>query len=173
MRLLILFALIIVSLTCLAQEKFLLKSGTKATYTIQIPESFKTYTTTIGANIDLIFGDITGASIITVVRNISSDYTGDLLDEMASATIEELKNELEANGVENVNILKKGLTNINGRKTFYQYYTANANGESQYYHSIVQVIKNKLIALTQSCVNSKKSNYMPYFFRTLNSLKLR
>jgi hypothetical protein len=171
MKSFILFLVLLLSLAqSFAQAEFTTKSGKKASYTIEIPDNFIAKEA-IGANIDLKFSDENGASIITVVKKLPSGITDGQIIEMSYPSDAAVKNQLEASGFEGVNIIKRGMTIVNGINTYYQYYTANINGTILYYHSLNQFKNEKQIVLTITCEYSKKFSYMPYIFRVVNSLK--
>lgn len=141
-------------------------NGIKASYTIEIPSNYKKYEN-IGANIDLKFANIEGASIVTCVKQLPSGTKDSQIKDMAIPSDAWVIDNAKANGMENFMLIKRGLITINGRLSYYLYYTF----DDLYFHSITQIRNGKSINLTYTCDYSKKANYMPYIFRIVNSLK--
>jgi hypothetical protein len=149
-----------------AQVSFKTVYGKKAKYSLSIPSNY-VIKSAIGANVDIKYADKYGASIITVVRNMSAGVLDSDIDQLNEASDWEVKSSLESTGLQNVTIINKGYIYINGRKSFFVYY----KDYNLYYHTITQFRKGKLINLTYACKNSRRDSYMPYIFRVVNSLK--
>ena len=169
MKLLAILIAILFQNICTAQSTFVVKTGKKANYTLEIPKEF-TAMEAIGANVDLKFVDKNGASINTVVKKLPAGVKESQIIEMSYPSDATVKEQLEAQGLEEVKIIKRGMTLINGVNTYYQYYTTNVDGTTLYYHSINQFRKGNMIVLTFACQYSEKHNYMAYINRTINSL---
>lgn len=169
MKSIIAIIFLLFSYSSIGQVEFITKSGNKAKYRIEVPVSFKERAT-VGANIDLKFADANGASIITVVRKLPNGVGDKRIVEMSYPTNEAIMNQLEAGGLENVSIIKRGMTTINGVTTYFQYYTSNVNGVILYYHSLNQFYNGNMIVLTITCEYSNKFSYLPYINRITNSL---
>lgn len=147
------------------QKIFQTVKGNKANYTLTIPPGYSVKEK-IGANIDLKYVNSEGASIITTVKKIPSGVNFKI-DDMDDANDEQIINQFEANGMENVTLIKRGLNTINNVKSYFMYYTDG----TLYYHTINQFKNGKIINLTFTCEYANKSTYMPYIFRVVNSLK--
>jgi len=104
---------------------------------------------------------------VTVVKKVPSSFSGFDISAMTNPSDYEVVQQLESNGMQNVTIIKRGMILINGIHTYYAYYQDLEN----YYHTINQIRKGKLINVTYTCNYSKKETYMPYIFRVINSLK--
>jgi hypothetical protein len=152
--------------TSIAQKTFQTVRGNKAHYTIEVPSDYSAKDK-IGANIDLKYVNSEGASIVTTVRILPDGVKDEQITEMGSLSDAEVVNQLEANGMENVTLIKRGFLTINNVKSYFMYFT----DETLYYHSINQFKRGKIINLTITCEYSKKGTYMPYIFRVTNSLK--
>ena len=140
--------------------------GKKASYSVSIPAEY-TPKKSVGENIDLNFIDSKGASIIVVIRQLPSGISEKNINDMLLIPENDFVNDLEAMGLENVTILKRGIRNINNVDSYYSYFTSNI----LYHHSIAQFRNGKLINLQFSCPKSLKDVYMPHIFRVVNSLK--
>lgn len=149
-----------------AQKSFQTVRGSKANYTLEIPSDYYSKEK-IGANIDLKYVNSEGASVITTVKKLPDGVSDRQIDDMNDATDNQIINQLEANGMESVTLIKRGFLTINNVKSFFMYYTDG----TLYYHSITQFKNGKIINLTYTCEYQKKSSYMPYIFRVTNSLK--
>lgn len=149
-----------------AQKTFQTIRGNKANYTIEVPSDYIAKEK-IGANIDLKYVNAEGASIVTTVRTLPNGVTDDQISEMGKLSDEEVVNQIEANGMENVTLIKRGFLTINNVNSYFMYFSDG----TLYYHSINQFKKGKIINLTITCEYSKKASYMPYIFRVTNSLK--
>ena len=149
-----------------AQVSFKTVRGTKANYSISIPTNYVSKDA-IGANVDMKYVNSEGASIVTVIRTLPSGVTESDLDQMNIPTNQEFKDQLEATGLQNITVIKRGFMDINGVRSYYAYY----KDTELYFHSIMQFRKGKLINLTYTCENAKRETYMPYIFRVVNSLK--
>ena len=149
-----------------AQVSFKTVYGKKANYSLSVPSNY-VIKSAIGANVDIKYADKYGASIITVVRNMSAVVSDSDIDQLNEASYSDIKESLESTGLQNITVINKGYTYINGRKSFFVYY----KDYNLYYHTITQFRKGKLINLTYACENSRRDSYMPYIFRVVNSLK--
>ena len=149
-----------------SQVTFKTIAGNKANYSISIPANY-TSKTAIGANVDLKYVNSEGASIVTVVRTLPNGVKESDIDQMNIPSNQEFIDGLEANGLQNITVIKRGFIDINGVRSYFAYY----RDTELYYHTITQFRKGKLINLTYTCENSKRENYMPYIFRVVNSLK--
>ncbi|MCW3108270.1 MAG: hypothetical protein JWQ09_2776 [Segetibacter sp.] len=149
-----------------AQVSFKTVYGKKANYSITIPSNY-IVKEAIGANVDMKYVNSEGASIVTVVKTLPAEIKESDIEQMNLQTNQEFKDGLEATGLQNVTVIKRGLMDINGVRTSYAYY----RDSELYYHSIMQFRKGKLINLTYTCENAKRETYMPYVFRVVNSLK--
>lgn len=153
-------------ITAVGQVSFKTVYGKKATYSISIPTSYVTKEA-IGANVDMKYVNSEGASIVTVVKLLPTGVTESDIDQMNTPTNQEFKDQLEATGLQNITVIKRGFIDINGVRSYYAYY----RNTELYFHSIMQFRKGKLINLTYTCENEKRDMYMPYIFRVVNSLK--
>lgn len=133
--------------TSIAQTKFIIKQGAKANYSIEVPASFLPKET-IGANIDLKFANKSGASIITTVKKLPINVRDEQIIEMSYPSDQQVKNQFEANGMEDVILIKRGFITINGVKSYFIYYTSNVDGTVLYCQSINQFKNGKMINLT-------------------------
>jgi len=149
-----------------AQVSFKTVYGKKANYSLTVPSNYVVKSAT-GANVDIKYADKYGASIITVVRNMSAGVSDSDIDQLNEASYLDIKESLESTGLQNITVINKGFVYINGRKSFFVYY----KDYNLYYHTITQFRKGKLINLTYACKNSRRDTYMPYIFRVVNSLK--
>lgn len=140
--------------------------GKKANYKISIPQNF-IVKDAIGINVDLKYVNEQGFSIVTVVKNGPPGLKSSDINFMKDASNYEIKEGLEANGLRNITILKKGLIDINDYPSGFAYYT---DGEL-YYHSITQFRKGKVLNLTYTCSLKERDENMAYVFRVINSLK--
>lgn len=161
-----LFIFLVSSTSLFAQVSFEIVQGTKANYSLSIPLNYVSKEA-IGANIDLKYVNSEGASIVTTVRKLPVGVSDEQIVEMGSLADEDVINQLEANGMENVTLIKRGFLTINNVKSYFMYFT----DETLYHHSINQFKRGKIINLTITCEYSKKASYMPYIFRVTNSLK--
>jgi hypothetical protein len=148
-----------------SQVSFFTVSGVKAKYRIDIPKGYSS-AKKIGKNVDLKYENQDGAAIVTVVRVLESDIGDRLIDLINQQSNEQLKNQIEATGLLDITILKKGIISINNRKSFFTYY----KDEDFYFHSISQINGKILINITYTCPLSKRHLYMPYVNRVMNSL---
>jgi len=165
------FTLIIMITACIhnesiSQTTFKTIRGSKAIYSISVPSNYQSKEA-IGANIDIKYVNSEGASIVTVVKKVPSSFSGFDISAMTNPSDYEVVQQLESNGMQNITIIKRGMILINGIRTYYAYYQDLEN----YYHTINQIRKGKLINVTYTCNYSKKETYMPYIFRVINSLK--
>lgn len=149
-----------------AQVSFKAVLGKKANYKISIPSDYIAKTI-IGENVDLKFTNSEGATIVTVVNILPTEYNDNDILEMEKLSDYEVIEQFEARGMFNVTLLKKGILKINGVNSFYTYCHDNL----LYYHSITQFKKRKIINLTYTCEYSKLNSYSAYIFRVVNSLK--
>ena len=161
----LLFALL-TSSNLFSQITFKTVRGSKANYSISIPDNYF-ITETIGGNVDIKYANSEGASIITVIRTLPEGVTDNDIQQMNTPSDQEFVNALESNGLENISVIKRGFIIINGIKSYFAYYRST----ELYYHTITQFRKGKLINLTYTCEYRKKDLYMPYIFRVVNSLK--
>jgi hypothetical protein len=148
------------------QITFSTVKGKKANYSLSIPPGYQSKES-IGANVDIKYVDGEGASIITVVRTLSSNVTNQDIRQMAQLSDADFKDQLESNGMENITVVKRGITEINGVTTYYAYY----RDDRLYFHTITQSRFGKIINLTYTCEYARKDQYMPYIFRVVNSFK--
>ena len=162
----ILLFTLLTSSNLFCQITFKTVRGTKANYSISIPDNYF-IKETIGGNVDIKYANLEGASIITVIRILPDGVTENDIQQMNTPTDQEFVNALESNGLQNVSVIKRGFLIINGINSYFAYY----KDTELYYHTITQFRKSKLINLTYTCEYSKKSLYMPYIFRVVNSLK--
>ena len=82
MKLLVILTAILFHNICTAQSTFVVKTGKKANYTLEIPKDF-TAMEAIGANVDLKFVDKNGASINTVVKKLPAGVKESQIIEMS------------------------------------------------------------------------------------------
>jgi hypothetical protein len=149
-----------------AQASFKTVRGTKANYTISIPSDYQPKSA-IGANVDLKYANTEGAGIIVVILKLEAGTKSDDVVIMNSTTDSQFVEQLEARGLMNVRVIKRGFIDINGIKSYYAYY----RDDEIYYHTITQFIQGKLLNLTYSCLYPQRDLYMPYMFRVMNSIK--
>ena len=147
-----------------AQQIFKTITGNKTKYSLSIPSSY-IKKETIGTNVDLKYINIEGASIITIVKDLPN-YNSDI-SQMRNISNEEFVNELSFGATEEVQILKREFTIINGVTSFILDY----KDSELYTHSIMQYRKSKSILLIYTCPLNKKSSYLPYIYKVSNSLK--
>lgn len=169
LKLLILIPVLILE-TIIFQEKFDIQKGKKANYTIEIPSSFVAKSP-IGANVDLVYVDKNGSSVITTVGTLPSGVRDEQIVEMSNLSDYQVVETIEANGMEGISLIKRGFITVNNVKSYYVYYTSSDRLSTLYYHSINQFKRGKMINLTITCEYSSKGSYMPYIFRIVNSLK--
>lgn len=161
---------LLIGIVSMGQVSYSAERGKKANYTIEIPSTFVAKPV-IGANVDLKFGNAVGASIVTVVRQLPVGMPDNFIKQLPNQTEYQAKEQMEASGLEDVTIIKRGIVVINGVESFYNYYTTKVDGVTLYYHSISQCVNRKMIVLTLTCEYSEKYSYMAYFNRVVNSLK--
>lgn len=149
-----------------AQKKFQTVRGSKADYTLDIPSGYSAEES-IGLNIDLKYADKEGASIITTVKKLPRGVTDEQVVDLNNMTDKQIVNQLESLGMENITIIKKGFLQINSMNSYFLYYTDG----NLYHHTLTQFKEGNIFNLTITCEYSKKSIYMPYIFRVINSLK--
>lgn len=149
-----------------SQVSFKTVEGVKANYSLSIPSDYFKKDA-IGANVDLKYVNSEGASIVTVIKNLPPDIKESDIDQLTNETDQEFIDGLESTGLQNIEVIKRGLLIINGVTSCFAYYKDN----KLYYHTITQFRKGKLINLTYTCENDKRELYMPYIFRVINSLK--
>lgn len=166
----LIFTAILFFQTANGQTKFIVRQGNKANYTIEVPSSFN-LKETIGANIDLKYADKNGASIVTTVKKLPTGVRDEQIVEMSYPSNAQVINQFEANGMEDVNLIKRGFITINEVKSYFIYYTANVDGTVLYFHSLNQFKNGNMINLTVTCEYANKASYMPHTFRVVNSLK--
>lgn len=154
------------NLQVFSQVTFKTVQGYKANYSITIPSNYFTKDA-IGANVDLKFANSEGASIVTVVRTLPNGVKESDIDQMNIPSDQDFIDQLEANGMQNITVIKRGFIDLNGVRSYFAYY----RDTELYYHTITQFRKGKLINLTYTCENVKRETYMPYIFRVVNSLK--
>lgn len=163
---LILLLISFFNVTSFSQVKFKTIQGSKANYSITIPSNYYVKDA-IGANVDIKYVNSEGASIVTVVRTLPSNVSESDIDQMNIPSNQEFIDQLEANGMQNINVIKRGFIEINGVRSYFAYY----RDTELYYHTITQFRKGKLINLTYTCEDAKREIYMPYIFRVINSLR--
>ena len=149
-----------------AQISFLKISGKKANYSIEVPGDYY-IKSAIGANVDIKYINSDGASIITVVKNLASDVRESDINHMNDPSDFEFVEEMEAMGLQNISVIKRGFLYINGNKSHYAYYRDNY----LYYHSITQLKNRKILNLTYTCEYRSRDLYMAYIFRVVNSIR--
>lgn len=149
-----------------SQVSFKKVQGSKANYSLTIPPGYSPREA-IGANVDIKYADAEGASIVTVVKSLPSGVKESDISQMAVLSDYEVVDQLESMGLQNITIIKRGFIEINGVRSYFSYY----RDTDLYYHTITQFRKGKIINLTCTCDNNRRSSYMPYFFRIVNSLK--
>lgn len=149
-----------------AQVSFKTVYGSKAKYSLSIPSNYVSKEA-IGANVDMKYVNSEGASIVTVIRTLPSDVIESDIDQMDTPTNQQFKDQLEANGLQSITVIKRGFLIINGVRSYYAYY----RDAELYYHTITQFRKGRLINMTYTCENTKRETYMPYIFRVVNSLR--
>ena len=140
--------------------------GKKAAYSIEVPKQYYTKEA-IGANVDIKYINSVGASIITVVKTLPSDIRESDINHMNDQSDYEFIDEMEAMGMQNISVIKRGFIYLNGIKSHYAYYRDN----NLYFHSITQFKSHKILNLTYTCEYQNKDSYMPYIFRVVNSIK--
>lgn len=153
-----------------AQQQFITIKGTKANYSIEVPKSYS-QKSSIGKNVDLKYADYNGSSIVTVVKNLPSGVGDEQIKVLPLQPDYMFIEDLEADGMENVVIIKRGLKTINGVQSYYAYYNCIQNGTTIYNHTITQFKKGKLINLALTCSQAEKPSYMAIINRVANSLK--
>lgn len=121
-------AIPILSLICLltvivnAQSDFRTVYGKKANYSFTIPSSFAPEKA-IGANIDLKFVD-EGRAIVTTVMDLPDGVSDSDVGLVNEAPDHLFKHDLEAIGLSDVNVIKRGTTLIFKKTTAFSYYTS-------------------------------------------------
>jgi hypothetical protein len=155
----------LISTNANAQMIFNKVFGKKASYSIEVPKQYY-LKEAIGANVDIKYIDSYGASVITVVKKLPSDIRESDIYHMNDQSDYEFIDEMEAMGMQNISLIKRGLIYFNGVKSYYAYY----RDLDLYYHSITQFKKGKNFNLTYTCAYQQKDSYMPYIFRVVNSI---
>jgi hypothetical protein len=161
-----LFCMLLLNNLVYSQVSFKKVQGNKANYSLTIPPDYFSREA-IGANVDLKYADSEGASIVTVVKSLPSGVRESDIEQMALLSNQEVVDQLESMGMQNITIIKRGFIVINGVRSYFSYY----RDIDLYYHTITQFRKGKIITLTCTCDNNRRSSYMPYIFRVVNSLK--
>lgn len=149
-----------------AQIKFQTVSGNKGNYTLDIPPNYY-LKESIGANIDLKFVNSDGASIITVVKKLPVGLAENFINAFNEVSDQQLVDQYESSGLENISILKRGFITINNVNSYFIYYTDGV----LYHHSIFQWKNGINLNFTYTCEYKNKALFMPYIFRVVNSLK--
>ncbi len=150
----------------MAQLKFHTVSGNKGNYTLEIPPQYY-LKESIGANIDLKFVNPEGASIITVVKKLPDGLSENSIDAFNDISDEQLVDQFESYGSENISIINRGLITINNVNSYFIYYTDGV----LYHHSVFQWKNGINLNFTYTCEYKNKASFMPYIFRVTNSLK--
>lgn len=166
----LLILLTLFSTITFAQQQFTTVKGIKANYSIEVPNSY-IKKSIIGKNVDLRYSDNNGSSIVTVVKNLPSGVSDEQIKVLPLQPDYMFIEDLEADGMENVVIIKRGMKIINGIQSYYAYYNCMQNGSTIYNHTITQFRKGKLINLAVTCNQNEKSTYMAIINRIANSLK--
>lgn len=149
-----------------AQSRFAKINGTKANYSIEVPDNYY-LKSAIGVNVDIKYVDSYGASIITVIKNLPPDASERDIDHMNDLTDYEFIDQMESMGMQHLTLIKRGFIYLNGIKSHYAYY----HDGDLYYHSITQFKKRKILNLTYTCEYIRKDSYMPFVFRVVNSIR--
>ncbi|MEI7829690.1 MAG: hypothetical protein WCI31_07960 [Prolixibacteraceae bacterium] len=148
------------------QIPFITVHGSKANYSITIPEDYVPKTI-VGSNVDLKYANEVGASIVTVVTKAPYGAKESDLQQLANTPNSQLISQLESTGLENIAIINKGLRQINGVTSYFAYYRSKV----LYHHVITQLVNGVIVSLTCTCDYQFKDSYLPYINRVANSLE--
>ena len=103
---------------------------------------------------------------------VKDDYSfsEQLLKELDSETLYQLKSGMEKNGDLDVELYTAKIIYINNRQSFLRTYSHELNGDKIYSEEIIQVRGTKLIVINQSCKYELRDAFVPYFYHIRNSL---
>lgn len=149
-------------------------TSSKYNYSFEIPKDFHFKQNVIGRNIDLSVLDQEGSSINIVVKEIPSEYQDVLLDQMASASNEDIEASKREN-FDNPHLIKHGLSYLNGKKCYYERYTFDIKPEGKIMYNITYSVleKGKLYLISAVCENQLIGHYDAIFFRAVQSFILQ
>lgn len=168
MKILTTFIFIIILNACAFAQKTMRSANYG--YTIEIPDAF-VKKPIIVKNIDLKFANSKGSSIVVVVKKLPQDAVNADVAVLSSFTNGQLVEILSAS-LDDVKIIKRGLTQINGVKAYYVDIT-HGKGNSMLYGSNYCLFKGgSQYTVTTTCSPKDRSKIGIYFFRAVQSLSL-
>ena len=162
----VILLLIIFSSSLYSQLTYKTIRGSKANYSISIPTNYNIEENT-NDNVDINYSNSEGSSINIVVIKLPSSVSEKDVTQLLKTTNQEFINKLNAGGIENVTIIKRGVIFINGIKSVLNYY----KDDHLYYYTVMQFRKGNAILLTYTCVYNKIELYLPVIKKVANSLK--
>lgn len=150
--------------------------GKRMNYEVEVPSRFY-YKKPVGKNIDLNFVDDRGNNINVLIVSFPGLTEKVTILDLASIPDELFVEDMEGIGLNNVRVIKRGITWYGGREYYFAYYTSAISGtygkSIQYHHTISQVRGNTMIMLSYHCDFNEKTSEMPYIYRVMQSFKVR
>ena len=149
--------------------------GKRMNYELEVPCRFN-YKKPVGKNIDLNFVDDRGNNINVLIVSFPGLTEKITIHGLASIPDELFVEDMEGIGLNNVRVIKRGITRYGGREYYFAYYTTSASGgngkSAHYHHQISQIKDNTMVTLSYSCDPIRKDREMPYIYRVMQSFKI-
>ena len=115
----------------------------------------------------------TKKGLFVLVTSVSeeSTYTEDFLKALGSLSVNEIKNNTDADGSLKLQVLKSELRYINNRLSYCEFITFVVDNETMYKEEVFQIINNKLVTLYTMCPNKEKWLLTPFIDHIRKSIR--